>query len=66
MEVDHDTAVHSETFHSLCVSVRCTSGTVKQVDHACTHGDFCTVHHGEYVTQSSALCRGQAVKVGIV
>lgn len=66
MEVNHDTGVHSETFHGLPVGVGCTSSTLKEVDHAWTYGDFCTVHHGVYVTQSSALCWRQAVKVRIV
>jgi len=66
MEVDHDPGVQPETFHRPRVRAGGTSGTPKQVDHACTRSDFGTVHHGLYVMQGSALCRGQAVKIGIV
>jgi hypothetical protein len=66
MEVDHDTGVRADTFHGLPVGVGCTSSTPKEVGDAWTRGDFSTVHHVLYVTQSRALCRRQAVKVGIV
>jgi hypothetical protein len=66
MEVNDDTGVRSDTFHGLRVGVGWTSSTLKEVGDAWTHDDFSTLHHNLYVTQSSALCRRQAVKVGIV
>ena len=59
-------SVRSDTFDRLGVGVGSTPSTLKQVEDAWTHDDFSTLHHSLHVTQSSALCRRQRGRVGIV